>query len=321
MQKRLTCLEAGFRPPLCVESDRDPAGGSPPLNERIFSFAKGFMKSFQISNLRFADLRLFVVIIFAASIGAPCAFAQSKATARPSEIQTPDKSNTRDATVEPDNERRQSSNAVKESNTVNASTGASTIADDASPATYIYEFEQPQFVVSKFRVTHDAEGKATVTFERRNAQEPYTEPFTISAAALSRINDLLTKLDFLNATENYQTEKDFSHLGTSTFNLQRDGRTRTAKFNYTKNPDAALLATEYRRVMDQVLFVFDINLARTNQPLEAPGIMKRLEILISRNGISDAGQIAALLRDLMTDERIPLIARNKAEKLLKKIEK
>lgn len=262
------------------------------------------------------------MIVFAANTFAPYAFTQSKTTTRPSpEIKTSGKSNSRDRTVEPDNERRQNSNAVKESNTVNASATAPIIAEDAGAATYTYEFDQPQFTVSKFRVTHDAEGKATVTFERRNEQEPYTEPFTVSPAALSRINDLLAKLDFLNSTESYQTEKDFSHLGTSTFSLQRDGRTRTAKFNYTKNPDAAALATEYRRIMDQVLFVFDINLARTNQPLEAPGIMKRLEILVSRNGISDAGQIAAVLRDLTTDERIPLIARNKAEKLLKKIEK
>ncbi|MCP9495533.1 MAG: hypothetical protein MSG64_13890 [Pyrinomonadaceae bacterium MAG19_C2-C3] len=267
------------------------------------------MKSFQRSNLR-----LLAAIIFVANIGAPHAFAQSKATARPSTdtlIQTPNKSNTRSGLTKHDDEARQESDSVL----------ASTVADDASPATYTYEFEQPQFTVPKFRVTHDAEGKATVTFERRNEPEPYTEQFTISPTALSRINDLLLKLDFLNSTESYQAEKDFSHLGTSTFNLQRDGRARTAKFNYTKNPDAALLATEYRRVMDQVLFVFDINLARTNQPLEAPGIMKRLEILVARNGISDTGQIAVILRDLTTDERIPLIARNKAEKLLKKIEK
>ncbi len=264
-------------------------------------------------------------ILCAAYTLAPFAFAQSKATARPSatppETQTPGKSNTRDARLEPVNERRRDSNAVKELSTDNASNTTSNVADNLSPATYTYEFEQPQFTVSKFRITHDAEGKAAVTFERRNEQEPYIEPFTISAAALARINDLLAKLDFLNSTESYQVDKDFSHLGTSTFNLQRDGRTRTATFNYTRNPDAAALTTEYRRVMDQVLFVFDINLARTNQPLEAPGIMKRLEILVARNGISDTGQIAVLLRDLTTDERIPLIARNKAEKLLKKIEK
>lgn len=270
------------------------------------------MKLCLISNSRFVNLKLMFLVILAMSLSVPHAFAQSKATARPvadAPIQTPNKSNTRSGAIE--DEARRKSNSVPDS----------TVAADASPATYTYEFEQPKFTVSKFRITHDAEGKAIVTFERRNEQEPYTEPFTISAPALARINDLLAKLDFLNSTESYQAEKDFSHLGTSTFNLQRDGRARTAKFNYTKNPDAALLATEYRRVMDQVLFVFDINLARTNQPLEAPGIMKRLEILVARNGISDTGQIAVILRDLTTDERIPLIARNKAEKLLKKIEK
>ena len=48
---------------------------------------------------------------------------------------------------------------------------------------------------------------------------------------------------------------------------------------------------------------------------------KPLEILVERDEISDREQFAPLLRDLTTDERIPLMARNHAERLPKKIEK
>ncbi len=246
--------------------------------------------------------------------------AQTKKSVRPAasveSIETPHKSNPREPL-------KQVADSASDANKSDDATKANDVEYEAAvkQANYVYEFVQPQFTVSKFRVAHDANGKGSVTFERRNSEEPYTETFNLSPAAITRINQLLTKLDFINSSETYQAEKDFSHLGNSTFELQQDGRTRVAKYNYTKNADAAELVAEYRRVMEQVLFVFDINLARANQPLEAPGVMKRLEFLVARNGISDLVQLAPLLRELSTDERIPLIARNKAEKLLKKIEK
>ncbi len=67
--------------------------------------------------------------------------------------------------------------------------------------------------------------------------------------------------------------------------------------------------------------MFDINLARENQPLEAPKLMERLESLVKRNEISDGQQITPLLKEIADDERIPLIARNHATRIVKLIEK
>ena len=57
------------------------------------------------------------------------------------------------------------------------------------------------------------------------------------------------------------------------------------------------------------------------QPLEAPKLMNKLETLLRLNQISDPKQLAPLIRTLSTDERLPLIARNHAVRLLKKLEK
>ena len=89
----------------------------------------------------------------------------------------------------------------------------------------------------------------------------------------------------------------------------------------TNNPNAKLLADEYRRASNQAIFVFDISVARQNQPLDSPKILDRLESYISRNEISDPKQLIPLLRDLNTDERLPLIARNHALRLIKQIQK
>ena len=60
---------------------------------------------------------------------------------------------------------------------------------------------------------------------------------------------------------------------------------------------------------------------REMQPLNAPGLMIEMEGDLRRGDLSDPYQLVPLLKDLRTDERIPLIARNHADRLLKKIEK
>lgn len=186
---------------------------------------------------------------------------------------------------------------------------------------YTYEFAQPEFYVRHIVVEHDGMGRGKVSFERKADGEVITDPLELSPAALGRITTLWDTLRFLESETNYQSSKQFPHLGTMRLAMRRDGRERTAEFNWTKDPDASALVNEYRRVADQALFIFDITLARQNQPLESPKLLKRLETLLDRNSLSDPRQLVPLLRDINTDERLPLIARNHAERLLKKIEK
>jgi uncharacterized protein (UPF0147 family) len=138
---------------------------------------------------------------------------------------------------------------------------------------------------------------------------------------VERIKAVWQALNFLDSTESYQYEKDYSHLGNMTFTLKKDKRERIAKFNYTSNPNAKNLADEYRRIGQQFVWIFDITVARENQPLEAPRLMDALDSLIKRNEISDAAQMIPMLKELSNDERIPLIARNHATRIVKEIEK
>ena len=103
--------------------------------------------------------------------------------------------------------------------------------------------------------------------------------------------------------------------------MERDLRNRTVEFNWTKNQNAFALATEYRRVADQAILVFDISVARETQPLNGPKLMEELELQLKRNGLSDPRQLLPLLKDITSDEHLPLIARNHAARLIKKIEK
>jgi hypothetical protein len=186
---------------------------------------------------------------------------------------------------------------------------------------YTYEFSQPKFYVKHIVIEHDANGRGTVTFERLNEDTPITEPIELSTVALARINSSWQALQFLDTDTNYQSDKQFPHLGTMRIGMQRGERKRVAEFNWTNNSDASKLVSEYRKAADQAMLVFDIALARENQPLNAPKLMELFEAYLKRDALSDPRQLLKLLQDLSTDEHVPLIARNHALRLIKKIEK
>lgn len=213
-----------------------------------------------------------------------------------------------------------SSEPIKK-NSQTEKTNARPAAEITNPPVYSYEFSQPNFLISKISIEHDENGKGKIAFSKQNFDEAISDPMQLSPAALERIKAVWSALNFLDSTDNYQYAKDYSHLGNMAFTMRKDGRARTAKFNWTDNPNAKNLADEYRRIASQFVWIFDIGVARENQPLEAPRLMDALDSLIKRNEISDAAQMIPLLKELSDDERIPLIARNHATRLIKEIEK
>ena len=189
------------------------------------------------------------------------------------------------------------------------------------PRRYSWEFTKPEFLVSRILIEHDASGRGKITFEHRGEATPIVEPVELSISALGRVLGLWSDLQFLDSNENYQAAKNFAHLGVYHLRMDDGQRKRTAEFNWSDNKQAWTLTSEYRRVSNQAILVFDIKLAREMQPLNAPGLMNEMEMDLTRGELSDPYQLVPLLKDLRTDERIPLIARNHADRLLKKIEK
>ncbi|HYE63929.1 MAG TPA: hypothetical protein VD966_00010 [Pyrinomonadaceae bacterium] len=252
------------------------------------------------------------LLILSAAI---CATAQSNANVKP-------QSNEKPAVSPSKQNARERGGASPAGQNQDGRTNASPAEQDAGEAVfYSYEFKQPEFLINHVLIEHDGNGRGKISFKRKSEEEPYVDPLELSSAALARIKALWDGLRFLDSETSYQTERQYPHLGTIWLRMKRGGRERTAEFNWTSDRQAFALVTEYRRVADQALFIFDITVARQNQPLEAPGLMDRLDALLNRGGLSDPQQLVSLLRDLRTDERIPLMARNRAERILKKIEK
>jgi hypothetical protein len=194
------------------------------------------------------------------------------------------------------------------------------LESDADSITYSYEFTKPEFFLSRVFIEHDANGRGKITFERK-FNDPVIDPVELSPAAIARIKALWDALRFLDSDKSYQSDKDYPHLGTTRLRMKQGTRDRLAEFNWTGDKDAFALVNEYKRAANQAILIFDLELARENQPLEAPKLMTQFDTYLRRNELSDPQQLVPLLRDLSTDERIPLMARNHAGRLLKKIEK
>lgn len=209
--------------------------------------------------------------------------------------------------------------APQKKNNVRGATAKTTVAV-AMP--FAYEFSQPQFVVNKVVIEHDANGTGKITFEKMNVGEPITDPVEIAPKALEKIKGLWNELNFLDSTEDYQSAKyKYPHLGVMKLRQQNGDKKREATFDWTENKAAKDLTDEYKKLTEQFIWLFDMNLARENQPLNAPRLVDALESLLRRNLISDPKQMLPYLREVADDERIPLVARNQAGRIAQRIEK
>jgi hypothetical protein len=193
-----------------------------------------------------------------------------------------------------------------------------TIADDAI---YSYEFQKSEFYIRHIVIKHNANGRGEISFEKQGDEEPIVEPLALSDVSLARVMSLWEALRFLDSNDNYQSERQYPQMGTMRLKMTRGTRERVAEFNWTNDPNAKALADEYRRVGNQAIFIFDITVARENQPLNSPKLLDLLDSYIDRKELSDPQQLIPLIQELSTDERLPLIARNHAGRILKKLGK
>lgn len=191
----------------------------------------------------------------------------------------------------------------------------------ASSPVYFYEFTRPGFLYERILIEHDEAGKGKISFLKDGFDELITDPLELSALTMTNLKNAFTALNFLDSTENYQYSRDFSNMGNIRITVKKDGRERTAKYNWTDNKKAKFLMDEYRRIGNEYTWKFEIGIARQNQPLQAPGLMDKLDSYIKQKEIADPPHLLAFLNEMANDERIPLIARDHASRIVKQIEK
>jgi hypothetical protein len=183
---------------------------------------------------------------------------------------------------------------------------------------YRFLFENEKFITQRQEIQFDQTGHGQYSFKKKGNDE-ISNRLEVSQELVAQIQSLLGALNFLESSEDYQHKKDFSHLGTITFTHARGGRERTVKLNYTINPAMSRLVDIFRNIATQEERVFELQSVRQNDPISTPAQLRMLESELKSRRIAEPRRLTPLLEEIRTDESVPLIARNHAERLLKSI--
>ncbi len=192
---------------------------------------------------------------------------------------------------------------------------------ESAASTYSYQYDGARFYLSLIEVDLDAAGKGEIRFKRGEAEDLINLPVALRPETIARIQQLYNETDFLNSNADYQSKKDFSHLGWITVGAQAGERTRKVRFNYTTNLQIEELANIFRAIATQEIHLFDLETMQQYQPLDLPHQLESVETSLRLGNIAEPERIRLALQTLSGDDTLPLIARNKAARIVADIEK
>lgn len=189
-------------------------------------------------------------------------------------------------------------------------------AAGAQGETYRYEFEQPNFLVTRIVIVLDAEGRGTLEYVEKDIPAPTRAPVTLRPESLARLRRLAEQVAALPSAP--PSEKH-SNLGLSKLSLVVNGQPVTVAFTYTPHPALLELGQFFRGIVTQHQRVSQIEVARRYQPLDMPKLLRDLEADLNARRIAEPAALADLLASLANDLRLSLIARNHARRLYDRI--
>jgi hypothetical protein len=186
---------------------------------------------------------------------------------------------------------------------------------------FAYKFENSRFYIPVIEVDLGPDGTGEVRFKRGESDEVIDLKLRVAPQTMARIRQLVASTDFIASEEDYQSKKDFSHMGWMTLAARLGGRERTARFNYTHNIEIKELSEIFHGLATQEIHLFDIENARQYQPLDLPKQIEVLENSLRLGRLTEPERVLGTLEDVAGDNTLLLIARNHAGRIIKEIKK
>lgn len=184
-----------------------------------------------------------------------------------------------------------------------------------------YRFENSRFLIPRIELSIDGNGSGRLEWEKKDAPKALSREVRVSEEGLAEIVNLIEKLNFVRSVEEYQTAEDHGNLGATSIRVNQGELSREVVFNYTRNKDADALGRLLRGIANREMYVADLELAVQHQPLDTPAALAILAQEHKRGRIGDAVALLPLLKSIVDDMSLPLIARNRANDLVKEISK
>jgi hypothetical protein len=184
-----------------------------------------------------------------------------------------------------------------------------------------YKFENTRFYIPLIEIDLAPDGSGELRFKRGESDEIIDLKLKILPATLERIRQLYSETGFLTSKEEYQSKKDFSNLGWKTLSVQSGDLKREARFNYTENRLIKELYEIFHAIATQQMHLFDLDNAEQYQPLDLPTQLHVLERDLELERVAEPEQMLTALRNINSNDSLPLIARNHAKRIADNIEK
>lgn len=186
---------------------------------------------------------------------------------------------------------------------------------------YYYRFESTMMDMSLAEVRFNQAGQGHFVFRRKHDEEPIRLDISLLPDTVRQIDAYLDQMQFLTSREDYQSKRDFSHLGTITWRVRQGERERQVSFNHTQHPVMRDLSNLLRHVVTQETRLFTLQLVRQYEPLGLDKELMALQREINNGWIAEPVKFVPLLRELQSDENILLMARRRAGEILQRIKK
>lgn len=183
----------------------------------------------------------------------------------------------------------------------------------------VYVFENPSFMLSPVELRIDESGNADLRFTRKDVAQPVHRPVRLELDVYRSICSLVETARILESSDEYQSKRHFANLGTYTVTAERNGTSRTVRFDNSENETIMDLVKLLRGITTREVHAFDLETAALYAPLAIPGLLDRVEADLKFDRIVAPAGLVPVLRRISDDPSLPLIARNRAEKLERKL--
>ncbi len=165
------------------------------------------------------------------------------------------------------------------------------------------------------------DGTGELRFKRGESDEIIDLKLKLLPETMERIRALYSATGFLTSKIEYQSKKDFSNLGWITLSAREGDLKREVRLNFSDNHQIRELYDIFRAIATQQTHLFDLDIAEQYQPLDLPTQLQVLQRDLELERIAEPEQMLAALRNINSNDALPLIARNHAKRIVESIEK
>jgi hypothetical protein len=175
------------------------------------------------------------------------------------------------------------------------------------------------FDIMRAELRFDQTTRGQFIFRRKSDEEDIKLELHILSGTIQRIDRYLTEAQFFTSHEEYQGDRNMSHLGTVTIRVRQGAKERQVSFNYTRLPAMQALAELFQHLVTQETRTFTIQLARQFEPLDLDRQLLALKREVKNGWVAEPARLLPLLEDLQADDGVLLMARRRAGEIAKLI--